>query len=320
MGCTRNFTAKDYLQASNSLGRSVAVEQSKPLTKEQRDAVREALNKTASEKIVEILSNPNSPARSILVRQLLCTVNSKDMTEDEKRQLPEAYKIILERQSDPMGLFSRVSAHRAPGSSPAQHHYEISATAALMKKSFATVNGKNLSISTSDRVDFGMKVAAGHTQPKRYGTIEADLMIAQKVSKKSLFSERTVGIDYKFARTGDYAADPGRQLEGIRKGFLDGKLDEFIYVTNGKFANNFSEQVREKNIEIAKDFVERINRAQHEYDRQDLTDIEKQNIPDEKIKSSIFADENKEQLKKLIDLYNIPQIDICQHVNFLGTD
>ena len=317
MGCTLNYTAKDHVQTMKSLGKRVSTNE--PLNKARREKIRAALNRTSSETLQTILSNPNHPAYGSVSRLLAKSVG-QNMTQAELQKLPEAFSTILKKQPNAMGLFKKAPAHRGPGASAVQHHYEIFSAAALIESKYHTVSGKVLSIGPGDRVDFGMKFAGGYAQPKRYGTIEADIL----VSKSSVMSHKTVAIDSKFSDTGNYGAKDGlqRQLDGIRTGLRDGKIHEFCFVTNGIFGEGFKGKVQAENLEIARDYAKRHNRLYQDekkgIDRAHLTEEEKKTIPPGKIPESFFREDN-EKVKEFVNRYDIPQIDMCQHVKYPGT-
>ena len=317
MGCTLNYTAKDHVQTMKSLGKRVSTNE--PLNKARREKIRAALNRTSSETLQTILSNPNHPAYGSVSRLLAKSVG-QNMTQAELQKLPEAFSTILKKQPNAMGIFEKGPSHRGPGATAVQHHYEIFSAAALISGSYRTARGKVLSIGPGDRVDFGMKFASGYAQPKRYGTIEADIL----VNKSFFMNNKIVAIDCKFSENGIFGAKDGlqRELDGVRTGFRDGKIDEFCFVTNGIFGEGFKEKVQAENLEIARDYARRHNRLYQDekqgIDRGYLTEEEKKSIPPGKIPESFFREGN-EKVKEFVNRYDIPQIDMCQHVKYPGT-
>lgn len=317
MGCTLNYTAKDNLHAMKSINRnSIPIG---PMNKESRDRARNTLRKTSSKRLIKILSDRKNPEYQAVSKMLISAINS-NMNYKEKEKLPEAFSVVLDKQPDAMGLFEKAPAHRGPGSSAVQHHYEIFSAAALISGSNKSVRGKTLSINPGDRLDFGIKLSKGYAQPRRYGTIEADL----SVGKSSLMDHRTVAIDCKFSETGNFGVkdDLQRELDGVRTGFRDGKIDEFYFVTNGVFGDTFKEVVNRENLEIARDYATRHNRLyqdeKHGIDRGNLTEKEARSIPPGKVPESLFREDN-ETVKEFVNNYNVPQIDMCQHVKYIGT-
>lgn len=317
MGCTLNYTRKDHMQAMQSLSRKTIP--INPMSKESRGKARNTLRKTSSKTLSKILSDRNNPAYQAASKMLVSAMNSR-MTDREKEKLPEAFSVVLDKQPNAMGLLEKTPAHRGPGSSAVQHHYEIFSAAALIKNKYTTVSGKVLSVSAGNRVDFGIKFASGYAQPRRYGTIEADLL----VNKSSFMNEKKVAIDCKFSETGKFGAkgDLQRELNGIRTGFRDGKIDEFYFVTNGTFGDTFKEMVNRENREIARDYAARHNRLYEDekrgIDRDYLTEKEVKAIPPGKVPASLFR-EDKERVKEFVNAYNVPQIDMCQNVKYPGT-
>lgn len=317
MGCTLNYTAKDHAQAMRPFRHHSGFRKTTDEAKHEK--IRSALKQASSKRVLSILSDPKHPAYRLLSKHLAKSIKSK-MTQAELQRLPEAFRTILKKHPNAMGLFEKAPLHRGPGASAVQDHYEIFSAAALISGSYRTARGKVLSIDPGDRVDFGIKFARGYAQPKRYGTIEANIL----VHKSGLISGKTVAIDSKYSETGNYGAkaDLQRQLDGIKTGFRDGKIDEFCFVTNGKFGNRFKGMVKEENLKIAMDYARRHNRLYHDekhgIDKEYLTKEEKENIPDDKIPESFFREYN-EQVIEFVNKYEISQIDLCQHVKFPGT-
>jgi len=317
MGCTLNHTLKDHKQAMQSLNRNpIPVG---PMNKESRARARDTLRKASSKTLSKILSDKQHPAYKSVSNLLASAINSK-MNYKEKEKLPEAFSVVLVKQPNAMGLLEKAPAHRGPGSSAVQHHYEIFSAAALICGSHKSVKGKTLSINPVDRLDFGIKLPKDYAQPKRYGTIEADLL----VGKSSFMDNRTVAIDCKFSETGNFGAKDGleRELDGIRTGFRDGKIDEFYFVTNGTFGNTFKEMVNKENLEIARDYATRHNRLYHDekhgIDKGNLTEEERKNIPPGKIPESLFRKDDV-KVKEFVNTYKVPQVDMCQYVKYIGT-
>jgi hypothetical protein len=319
MGCTRICTPEDHAQAKTSAIQNMSVEK---ISKERRAKIREAMNKAPAKLLANILADKKHRAHqsvvSLAAKAILC-----DMKTMHKEKVPQALSIVLNKYPDAMGIFKAVPKHRAPGMAPLLHHYEITSTAALVKSRFSTTSGKILTLIDSTKSDFGVKMARGYGQPKRFGTIEADVL-AHKDSIIPGIKPIILGIDQKYSKTGTYGVKKGfsRQLEGIRTGFSDGKIDQFYFVTNGNFTKNFSDQVKATNLEIAKDHAEKYNANINYGDPQYFTRKERVNIPTEKIALDRFKDverfEKDKELKDYIAKYNIPQIELCQHVKFKG--
>ena len=173
-----------------------------------------------------------------------------------------------------------------------------------------------------DRVDFGIKFAGGYAQPRRYGTIEADILIHKNTPLG--LADRTVAIDAKYSKTGKYGSTKGleRELEGARVGLRDGKFDEFCFMTNGTFGNQFTNMVKAANMEAARDYA-RTHNLLYENEKSGigrayLTEEELKSTPRGKFDEKNFNSDNP-QVNEFVGKYKIPQIDLCQHVRFPGT-
>jgi hypothetical protein len=315
MGCTTIFTLDDHKVAMKSLGLNHLIgvmakenRMAEPLTAKRRADIRAELHKSTASGILQmILKNPDHPAFQSVTKFLVKSLPSK-MTEVEKQHLPNAYRVVLERQPTAMGVFMAATKERAPGQSAVQHHYEISSTAALIESKFQTNSGKTLSIDPVDRVDFGIKMATGYAQTKKGGTIEADVLVHK--------GNKTMGIDAKYSSKGVYDSKGGleRQLRGIRRGFRDGKIDEFVFVTNGKFSEPIKEMVKQFNAKITRDVIKEMNFRVARIPREYLTNEEKLNTPSGPIPKSFLNDQEK--LEKFASETGIPQIDVCENVTF----
>lgn len=322
MGCTLNYTAEDHRQALKTWGQQRASRADEKLGAKERDQIRSALQRTSARRMSDILSDPKHRAHAALSGMLAKSIGAERMTDEELRRVPEVFQTILKHHPDAMGLFEKVPAHRGPGSSPVQHHYEVFSAAAMMQKCYQTASGKQLAIAPMDRLDFGVKFAKGYGQPYRHGTIEADILI----HKQTPFglNDKAIAIDAKHSSTGNYGITKGldRELEGIRTGFRDGKFDEFCFVTNGRFGERFVEMVKDANLKVARDYARIHNRLYQDekkgIHKAYLTEEERRNIPAGKVDESLF-DRHSAQVVAFVRTYDVSQIDICQHVKFPGT-
>jgi len=310
MGCTRTHTPEDHVQPKKIAHQDKLPEK---ISKERRKKIREAMNKAPAELLGNILADENHRAHqsvvSLAAKAFLC-----DMETMHQEKVPQALSIVLNKYPAAMGIFKAVPKHRAPGADPLTHHYEITSTAALMQKSYPTISGKKVSIATTDRIDFGVKMAKGYAQPIKHGTIEADVF----VWKDDDINAKTLGIDQKFSKSRQRGVpseeDFKRQLAGIRTGFRDGKIDAFCFVTNGFFDKKFKDMVNETNLHIAKEYARKFNQNLKHINPEHLTPEERANTPDKNISTNQL--DQKENLKDFLKQYDIPQIDMCQHVNF----
>lgn len=279
------------------------------------------MNSAAAKRIVNILSKPEYPARQAVSNYLVRSMNST-MTDKEQKLLPEAFLTVLRQQPDALGILRKPPVHRGPGGSAVQHHYEVFATATLMANSHQTDKGGTLVISNRDRVDFGIKLARRYAQPKRYGTIEADMLVHKN---PVLDSPKTLAMDAKHSKTGKYGLtkEIQRQLKGVRTGLSDGKIDGFYYVTNGTFGERFKEEIDNTNLMIARDYFDQQNRLYHDeqrgIDREYLTQTEKEHVPADSVPAGSLT-EYTDEVRRLTSKYGIPQIELCEHVTYPGTD
>ncbi len=317
MGCVLNFTTNDFRQISRSLHAQTA---GANLSKAERDQIRKTLHNSSRNQLISILGKPDSPAYKA-VSQLLMGTMVGQMSNTERDALPAAFYTILKHTPDAMGLFLKAPSHRGPGSSPVQHHYEILATACLIDKHCKSKSGKLLYIDATDRVDFGLKFSRGYAQPRRFGTIEADMLVSRgTINPLGPDFGKTVAIDAKYSSGGKYTKKPGlqRQLDGIRNGFLDGKIQEFYFVTNKEFAQNFKAAVKEENLLIAREFASQNNSVYNSVPHGYLTQQEQKNHPALKLPADFFTEFN-EDVTGFIAKHDIPQIDMCEYVEYAGS-
>jgi hypothetical protein len=238
------------------------------------------------------------------------------MTEQEYSSLPRAFHAILQDHPGAMGIFQAMPSYYGPGASAIQEPYEVLAAAALMTECWSTSLGKSFVISRGDEVDFGLKLAKGSAQPKRYGTIELDIVVHRGF-------DCVVGIDAKHAHGGEYNSTEhlSRQLAGIRTGFNDGKIQEFYYVTNGQFGSAFIRLVDQTNLDLVKDWVGHINEMHvgpgAPMPVTSLSAEERATLPRECIDPDALMPDGRDT-KALAEKYHVPQIGLCEHVVFHG--
>jgi hypothetical protein len=303
--------------------------------------VRAILQLAAKDKkLLEILSDPNN-AGYRQVREALAHVTGGKgkMTEKEFAMLPHAFQRILKDHPNAMGLFEKASAHRAPGMSAVNQHYEVLSTAALKAKEFTTTSGKRLAIHSTDRVDFGIKFPRGHAQPKRHGTIEADTLVTRKMGM--LEPDKYIGIDAKYRNTDKWRPLIGqpeydifsvkhleevrRQLDGIRNNLNNGTLHEFYYVTNVKFGDQFRGEVNKTNLQLVQSYIANHNdKFSSEQGIKELSYLhpkERTAIPEGRVEPKDLG--NLNQYSKAVVAfaakYEIKQVEMCEHVTYPET-
>lgn len=311
MGCNRGLTRTEHEQS-----RASRSEQTETLSTERRAQIRNAMQCAMAGPLLKILSDPSHRAHASAAALLVKAVQSpKDpMTEEEQRLAPMAFVRIVQDHPDGMGIFEAASQY-GPGASPLSHPYELFAAAALTNRPYTSSCDREFSILETDRLDFGIKLAKGYGQPKRFGTIEADVMIQRP---KLLIATTTIAIDAKFSRIGRYGATSGlqRQLDGIRTGLRDGKVDDFFFVTNGTFAQPFRDLVAAENIRIAQDFYNEAGNRMRGVDRSLLSPEEAAATPDEKLGAGFFKPENTARIQSFVKKYHVAQVELFEYVNF----
>jgi len=295
MGCTRLPTSEDAEQIAASLAKGLAGERS--LSASQKAVVRETLA-GLGEKLAGRLRRGDPGITALALRAMA----SKLTDPAEVRRFADALAAVVSRDPNAIGLF-RAASLRGPGASAVQHHYEIEAAAEIMRIPYYSKRfGFELKIESTDKLGYGVKLAAGYAQPKRHGTIEADQFISR--------GNRDIGIDMKHSEKKRYNNIEDRQLQGIRRGLRDGKIHEFYFVTNGKFGSKFLDAVERTNREIAQDRIRQDRRL----------------CPDPSLLHSDEKDgfalgalpKDEGEYKKFVAKHGIPQIDLCEWVQFGG--
>jgi hypothetical protein len=213
MGCNRGLTRTEHEQSRGS--RSA---RNPHLSAERKAAIRRSMQRLMTGPLLEILSDPEHRAHAAAASLLVKAVeNPRDpMPENEQRLLVGAFVEVVRDHPDAIGIFQAASKY-GPGATPLSHPYELFAAASLVTAPHQSLSGRKFAIDPVDRLDFGIKMAKGYSQPKRFGTIEADIMIHKP---KNVIDETITTLDAKFSRTGVYQTTHGlaRQLDGIRIG------------------------------------------------------------------------------------------------------
>lgn len=175
------------------------------------------------------------------------------------RVCPDAAGLVkamtLRGQNTPIGSRAKLGSdsNAAIGSA-----YELMGTAALIEKVSTPVNGgPKLSINAAlDTVTFGPKSTINR-EMNRLGiielptrrTIESDIRIGRF---DRLAGYREIGVDFKHSMKGirHASADLKNQVENVTKAIRHGELDEYHFVTNGKFATSFLKIIDSANEEL----------------------------------------------------------------------
>ncbi len=301
----------------------------------ERKDVRALLHKAVEDNsLMKILANPNDVGYRRVREALAHVTGGKGkMTEKEFAALPEAFRIVLKDHPDAMGLFKKAPSERAPGMSPVNQHYEVLSAAALKMKEVKTTSNKSLAIYNTDRVDFGIKMAKGHAQPKQHGTIEADILIHRPADPFGL-TEKIIGVDAKYAKginkkyeiiSQNHLKDFRRQLDGVRNNLNNGNLQEYHFVTNKEFGSTFKQEVEKTNLQMVKDYIDRHNQqfrsGDAARDLNYLTPEEKSAMPGGRVDPNKLGglSEYSDAVRNFADRYDINQIEISEHVQYPGT-
>ena len=311
MGCNRGLTPTEHEQSCASRS-----QQTETLSPERRGQIRRAMQRSMAGPLVKILSDTSHRAHASAAALLARAVQSPQdpMTENEQRLVVQAFVRIVRDHPDAMGIFEAASNY-GPGASPLSHPYELFAAAALTKISHASSSDREFAILKTDRLDFGIKLAKGYGQTKRFGTIEADIMVQRP---KTLAGAAFIALDAKFSRSGSYGVTNGlqRQLDGVRTGLRDGKVDDFFFVTNGVFSHRFKEMVAAENILIALDFYKQAGDRMRGVDQSLLSPEEAAATPEEKLGAEFFKPENTARVQDFVKKYHVAQVELFEYVNF----
>jgi len=321
-GCNLIFTEKDLQQVE----KSIAVGKYADGGKTARNILNGKLRNNVDD-LIKILSNPTDivglpdDGRYKIVKELLIdSLGRGKVYSEQENKLPSALKTLLKFQKKPYGLFEAPPKHRGPGAESMKHPYELLSTSAIIQKGKQGVQtslGTKLRINPeTDTIGFGHKLPAKYAlQTKKLGTIEADTIIA----RKSGFDLKMIGIDAKFTKSGSYSSTSHltRQLNGIENCFRDGNLQEFYFVTNKQFSPKFKEMVEQKNIEVFEERMKKDATMYRDFGKH-LSDEEKKSYIPGKINDLDFK-EKPSVLNKLSEKYNVPQIGICEKVNYKQT-
>lgn len=277
-GCILPFTRRDSAALRRSLDDPIAQRTFRDATiafnADNADAFRRAVSYP--------LTDPKHPAHKVFMDVILKNVaENESIDHSYKSALPKAIVEIARLTPNIMGL---VQPARGVGSTALRKNlvhkrvgdafaYELLGTAALIRKTATeklgskSSNGANsLSIFPTDRVDLGVRFQAdygfdgkGHGlhrpasrsihSPRQFRrSFEADLLIHRKDEAGSFFA---VGVDFKHTR--HYGAYKGSsterwsQIKAIANGIMTGDIDEYHFVTNGHFHQQFRNDVDHMN-------------------------------------------------------------------------
>lgn len=305
-GCNLHSTLSDVnkIEAARNIGEKV----------DAQNISRELLKcslKNNSQEFMRVLNDKKHPAYKTAKELLIKALGEGQVTKEEENKLPDALHLILKDHPNPQGLFEKPPVHRGPGSDPMSHPYELLCAAALIQKEVVTSLGNSLKIYPEDRIDFGEKFASSYgLSTKKKGTGESDILIGR--------GAKEIGIDAKYTKGSEYRVKPDfpRQLDAIRSAFSDNQLQEFFLVTNAQFHSDFKEMVDNTNAKIIQDWAKGNNRIYKDF--KDIPTYEKEIVDASLMIRNLDFHNDREKINKLVQKHDIPQIGICEHVNFEG--
>ncbi len=302
-GCNLHLTRSDIKQVKEAMN----IGQKTDTSKIARDLLNTIL-KNDRQEFMNVLHNKNHPSSKLIQNLLVKSLGENKVTKQEENRLTGALHTILEDHPNPQGLFDKPPKYRGPGSEEMNHPYELLSTAVLIQKEITTSLGNKLRIYPTDRLDFGQKFASHYALPTiKKSTIEADTRVGR--------DSKVIGIDAKYSKDFVYNLFPGteRQLKGIQNNFRDEQFQEFYFITNGEFHPDFKNRVDEYNQKIFKDWANENKTIYKDYEY--LSKAEKDKLPPESVLDIDFG-KNSVIVDKLVKKYEIPQIGMCEHVNY----
>jgi hypothetical protein len=307
-GCNLHLTLSDVnkIEAARNIGERV----------DAKNISRELLKCSLKNNVQEfrrVLNDKNHLAYKTVKELLIKALGEGKITKEEEDKLPDALHLILKDHPNPQGLFEAPPVHRGPGSDPMSHPYELLCAAALIQREVPTSLGNSLKIYSEDRIDFGEKFASHYAlSTKKKGTGESDILIYRKEEKKE------IGIDAKYTKGSiyDVKLDLPRQLNAIKSAFSDKQLDEFYFITNVQFDSDFKKMVDNTNAKIIRDWAEHNNQIYKDF--KDITTDKKEIADASEIIRNLDFHNHRKEINELTEKYDIPQIGICERVNFEG--
>lgn len=310
-GCNLHLTLSDVnkIEATRNIGEEVDAKKAKNISRE----LLKCSLKNNSQEFRRVLNDKNHPAYKTAKELLIKALGEGRVTKEEENKLPDALHLILKDHPNPQGLFEEPPVHRGPGSDPMSHPYELLCTAALIQKEVVTSLGNSLKIDPKDRIDFGEKFASHYAlSTKKKNTGESDFLIYKEAKE--------IGIDAKYTKGSKYTVKPDfpRQLDAIRSAFSDAQLHEFYFVTNAQFHSDFKKMVDNTNAKIIQDRAKANNEIYKDF--KDITTDEKEIVDALEIIRNLdfYNDGDRKTINELVQKHDIPQIGICEHVNFEG--
>lgn len=325
-GCNLYFTEKDLKQVEKSLDLGDEVSESKKAS----DILNGRIINSA-EDFLKALDDPKDPRHAIIEQLIHKSLSNGKLRSSDEDKLAAALSMVLHFQKNPSGLFQNPPKTQGPGADSMKHGGELLSTAAIIRESkiwggIRTSLGNKLHLDKqNDIIGFGQKLPAYYALPTRKkGTIEADTLISRITRHDPIFGNeyKRIAIDTKYIKYSRLSIDPTygvfpgleRQLKGIRNAFNDESIQEFYFVSNVRFSDEFKDYVKDYNIKIFKDNLQNDSRLMKGVEKH-LTEKEKQTyIPKEFAKLDLHK--NYEAVEKAAREYKVPQIGYCEYVNF----
>ena len=282
-GCNLYSTRSDIKQLKDARN----VGQKPGIGKIARDILNTTLTNDRQE-LMKVLRDKNHPHHKLTQNLLVNSLGKDKVTKQEENRLTGAFLTVLKDHHK----FAKAPKYRGHGAKEMKHPYELLSTAALIQREFPTSLGNKLKIYSSDRLDFGQKFGA-------------DILVGR--------GSKVIGIDGKYTNGDSYGVITERQLKSIRSGFNDGQIQEFYFVTNKQFTSGFKGWVEFYNFQIIKEKSYKNQSLEKEFKSLEIElSGNRGDIQNEILKK------NDSNLKKLSRKYHIPQIGMCEHVNYEG--
>lgn len=271
MGCFLIYTGKDF---------------SDTVSHGSREALHSYIL-SHPESVKHALGDPGHPNHAVALQFVLRNVDSKrgdpnhiPIPESYKPMLGGAIALIASITPDALGIVKpatnwapprkdgtpsrQVTPIDAPGklghkTRGAAFAAELLVTAALIQKSSLSGNShskfrNSLKIMPGDRLDLGIKLQASHkggptiVQPRRK-TVEADAFIQRP--DPSTGDTMILGIDVKHSmNAGTYNGQGhefSKQINGLVVALREGEIEEYHFVTNGRFGLGVKELIDKAN-------------------------------------------------------------------------
>ena len=309
-GCNLYATRADLKQIATSLKRPDLAAQPTPTDVEAGD-VRQVLERIPRERIVELLENRSTPAGRAMSRMVVSATGAdKNVTPEDTRRIPEAFRIVLKDHPSSLGVFLSAPGPRGRGCCGIQHGGEILAAASLKQREYTTSTGESLTIRPNDELHFGQKHGGEFVERKKgKGSIESDLLVEKHHARSG---KDRIGIDVKYSMSGKYGAKPEtqEQLERARNILNDGQVHRHVFATQGIFKEDFRKLVTATNRKLAVDWL-----VEHTEDLESLQPLTtpRSSSTESQAAHAISALGGK-NFDKFVRDHKVPVIETCERI------